>query len=160
MPMKRIPSARLDLAAEQFPALVDRGSPLLLQSLAETLGCCWAVFWSFYAGVFTPAVFWTAPVLSLRGLDPRAQKPATGGPCGSVWLHAGPRWSRDADADACMPRSPQADAAGLKSGLWLALGAAPKIAGVVELRARKLDRVDHRDMLLLERFGRGLTART
>lgn len=156
MSIKRIPAAHWDLAAEAFQALLAQDSPEFLRLIAEMLECPWAVFWRYEANAFESAVCWQAPALSPRGLPPQAQKPVSGGPCGSVWLHAGPRWSRDAVADACMPRSLQADAAGLKMGLWFALGAAPTIAGVVELRARRLNRLDDRGMHLFERFGRRL----
>lgn len=156
MPIKRIPPDRWDLAAEAFPALLTQDSPQFLRLVAEIMGCPWAVFWSFKTDTFKPTVYWKAPGLSLQELDPQAPKPASGGPCGSIWRHAEPRWSRDAVAEACMPRSLEADAAGLKMGIWFALGAAPKIAGIVELRARKLDRIDDRGMHLLGRFGRRL----
>jgi hypothetical protein len=156
MPIKIIPPSRWDRAAEAFPALLAQDSPEFLRLVAEMLECPWAVFWRYGANTFEPAVSWQAPDLSAQGLPPQTQKPVSGGPCGSVWLHAGPRWSRDAVADACMPRSVQADAAGLKMGLWFALGAAPAITGVVELRARRLDRIDDRGMHLFERFGRRL----
>jgi hypothetical protein len=153
MPIKRIQTDRWDLAAEAFPALLAQDSPEFLRLVAEIMECPWAVFWSFKTKVFEPTAYWKASSLSL---DLQARKPASGGPCGSIWLYAEPRWSRNAITDDCMPRSLEADAAGLKMGIWFALGAAPKIAGVVELRARKLDRIDDRGMHILGRFGRRL----
>ncbi len=148
--------AQLEDAAEAFPALVAERDPRFLQVVASSLACPWAVFWKARENEFKCFAAWHA--------DARARPIASPMPTGrpgavSVWRYAEPRVSRDAAADGCLPRSVQADDAGLRAGVWFAVGPSPAIHGVVELRTRQFESLDYRTIRVFERFGRGLPRR-
>lgn len=130
----------------------------LLRLLGKALGCDWGTYWEvdFRLGVLRPAATWHAKGISAPRLEKHTHSRTltlSQGTAGHVWRSRKPIWTQDLILDMCLPRSLDADNAGLHGGVWFAVKTDRTVYGVFELLGRNLPPATEELLVGIEAFG-------
>jgi len=133
-------------------------APMLLEKLGRALECEWGTFWEVdsRAHVLRPIGTWSASSLEVKKLeqDTRSRNLSLSeGNAGHVWRSRKPLWTVDLVKDMCIPRSIDADRAGLHGGVWFALKTDRAVYGVIELLGLNLAPAEEELIAGIEIFG-------
>jgi hypothetical protein len=133
-------------------------TPQMIQVLGNALGCDWGTYWKVDSELYQlrPVATWSNLDVESRDLDNDTKSRTLSlseGTAGHVWRNRKPVWTLDLVKDMCLPRSLDAERAGLHGGIWFAIKTETTVYGVVELLGKDL--VSPNDELLtrIERFG-------
>ena len=114
---------------------------IITQELCEWFHCEWGIFWHIDSSgsALSPVANWRAPSLSLERLfaDTKDKRLKLGeGNAGLVWRTGKPICADNLTLQMCLPRSLDANAAGLRGGIWIPVPAKKMMLGVIELLGR------------------------
>lgn len=130
----------------------------LLETIGRSLPCEWGTFWSVDSAhhELVPTITWTAsdviaPKLEIHTKDRRLS--LSEGNAGHVWRTRKPIWTTDILKDMCLPRSIDAQEAGLKGGVWFALKTDTVVYGVIEMLGKHLALPTEELLLHIESLG-------
>lgn len=98
----------------------------LLALLGEALGCEWGTLWKVDSSAqrLKPVATWSAPGIQTGRLAEHTINRALSlseGTAGHVWRGRKPVWTQNLVQDMCLPRSLDAETAGLHGGVWFAI---------------------------------------
>jgi hypothetical protein len=132
--------------------------PELLKLLGTSLQCNWGTLWKVdpAAHVLRPVATWSAPSIKAPELEKDTQGRALSlseGTAGHVWRSRKPIWSVDLLSDMCLPRSLDAQHAGLQGGIWFPLKTETAVYGVFEFLGMSLPSPTEELLLGIESFG-------
>ena len=136
----------------------SEAAPRLLEKLGIALGCEWGTFWEvdLHAHLLRPIGTWSASGLNAKQLAKDTQNrnlSLSEGNAGHVWRSHKPIWTIDLVKDMCIPRSLDAENAGLHGGIWFALKTNQAVYGVIELLGRDLAPAEDELLVGIEVFG-------
>jgi GAF domain-containing protein len=141
---------------EQLQTVFDRVATLLQGSnnledvaeqlialLGQTLACEWGTFWKVDSSQqrLKPIASWSAPAVQADRLVADTKNRTLSlseGTAGHVWRGRKPIWTLDLVKDMCLPRSLDAQSAGLHGGIWFAIKTDTAVYAVIELLGRKI----------------------
>ncbi len=138
------------------PQSIESIESQVLQILAEALGCEWGTYWKVDADRLLPTAHWSAPGVEARELDidtSHRTLSMSEGTAGHVWRGRKPVWTRNLTEDMCLPRSLEAQSAGLQGGIWFAIKTDQAVYGVVELLGRNLPHASEELLVGIENLG-------
>jgi hypothetical protein len=120
---------------------IESAAPSLLEVLAKWFDCQWAAYWMVNSDlrVLRAIATWTENPLPLKRLVRDTETRALSlseGTAGQVWRSGQPFCTSDLIRDMCLPRSLDAEAAGLCGGIWFPIRAKQTTHGVIELLGR------------------------
>lgn len=156
---------------EQLKLVFDRAAALLrpctqletvgsdlLALLGEALGCEWGTLWKVDSSAqrLKPVATWSAPHIKTGPLAEHTINRALSlseGTAGHVWRGRKPIWTQNLVQDMCLPRSLDADTAGLHGGVWFAIKTDSAVYGVVELLGTKTPAATQELLVGIESFG-------
>lgn len=123
-------------AGQSTPTEIDPKA--LLQTLGECIGCDWGTYWKVDSKLLglTPAGLWHRKGIDTRTLELHTERRTLSmseGTAGHVWRTKKPIWTVDLITDMCLPRSLDAQSAGLRGGIWFAVKTGTAVYGVIEL---------------------------
>ena len=135
----------------------DVGSALLAL-LGEALGCEWGTLWMVDSSAqqLKPIATWSTAYIQAARLAEHTLNRALSlseGTAGHVWRGRKPVWTRDLVQNMCLPRSLDAEAAGLHGGVWFAIKTDSTVYGVVELLGTKIPAATQELLVGIESFG-------
>lgn len=130
----------------------------LLALLGEALGCEWGTLWAVDSSAqrLKPVATWSAPQIQAGRLAEHTINRALSlseGTAGHVWRGRKPIWTLDLVRDMCLPRSLDAETAGLHGGIWFAIKTDFAVYGVVELLGTKIPEASQELLVGIEAFG-------
>ena len=130
----------------------------VLRLLGETLECDWGTYWHADPGslVLRPLAKWNSDRTHAEELDQDLKfrtLSMSQGTAGHVWRSRKPVWTTDLIADMCLPRSLEAQKAGLQGGIWFAVKTEKAVYGVFEILGRRIPPANKELLVGLERFG-------
>lgn len=156
---------------EQLQTVFDRVAALLTRSadweevaeqlialLGETLGCEWGTFWKVDSSLqrLRPIASWSTPSVHADRLAADTKNRTLSlseGTAGHVWRGRKPIWTLDLVKDMCLPRSLDAQSAGLHGGIWFAIKTDTAVYAIVELLGRNILPPNQELMVGIEAFG-------
>lgn len=154
----------MQLAFERAAALLrphskieDVGSELL-PLLGEALGCEWGTLWKVDSSArrLKPVATWSTPSIQTDRLAEHTIHRALSlseGTAGHVWRGRKPIWTQDLVQDMCLPRSLDAETAGLHGGIWFAIKTDSAVYGVIELLGTQIPAATQELLVGIEAFG-------
>jgi hypothetical protein len=137
---------------------LEEVAPRLLALLGEALGCEWGTFWKVDPVLhrLKPIATWSTPAVRADRLaaDTKSRTLSLSeGTAGHVWRGRKPIWTRDLVRDMCLPRSLDAQSAGLHGGVWFAIKTDAAVHGVVELLGKNIPPPNEELLVGIEGFG-------
>lgn len=133
----------------------------ILVLMATIFQCQWATYWRVQSDTarLYPEVIWNHELVNTHYLerDTRGRLLALNeGTAGHVWRKRTPVWTTNLGLDMCLPRSTDAQKAGLTGGLWFALGTDAAVYGVVELLSLNIMPPSKELLESVEEFGKSI----
>jgi len=115
----------------------------LVRMIGTRLKCDWAVYWKLDRERIRlmPVVIWSRDYAAVKRLKQRTKErelSISEGNAGLVWRNQKPIWSKNLSLEMCLPRSLDANAAGLTCGIWFPIKTSYTIYGVIELLGRAI----------------------
>lgn len=155
---------QLKLVFERAAALlhprneIEKVGSELLALLGEALGCEWGTLWKVDSSAqrLKPIATWSTPNIQTGHLIEHTINRALSlseGTAGHVWRGRKPIWTLDLVQDMCLPRSLDAETAGLHGGVWFAIKTDSAVYGVVELLGTKIPAATQELLDGIEAFG-------
>ncbi len=155
---------RLQKIFDQAAKLVSRHDHFedtalkLLAIIGEALQCDWGTYWEVDSRRHSLRAIatWSVPEIKARDLerDTRSKNLSLSeGTAGHVWRGKKPIWTTDLISDMCLPRSLEAESAGLHGGVWFAVKTDLAVYGVIELLGKKVHPPTEELLLGIEAFG-------
>jgi hypothetical protein len=117
---------------------INSGAPAVLEMVAKWFRSQWAAYWKVDsdAGVLRAIATWSEDPAALEPLLRDTQTRTltlSEGAAGQVWRSGKPICTSDLIRDMCLPRSLDAQIAGLSGGIWFPIRADQVTYGVIEL---------------------------
>ena len=133
----------------------------LLSSIAVSFGCQFATYWQVDTETLqlAPVILWKSIEAHADTLLDHTRNKTLSmsqGTAGHVWRSRRPVWSTNLLRDMCLPRSLEADLAGLHAGIWFALKTSDTVFGVIELLTTELPASSEALLELIEYLGLAL----
>ena len=129
----------------------------VLKICGTALQCQWGTFWLVDPSVMllNPIATWSNQLGTLKlEQDTQAKSLSLSeGNAGHVWRSKKPIWTVDLIKDMCIPRSLDAETAGLHGGIWFALKTERAVYGVIELLGVDLPEADDELLAGIEILG-------
>ncbi len=140
------------------PERLDDPIPSLLELLGAALECDWATYWKVDSSsyVLQPAATWHKVGVCTESLERDTKGRSLSlseGTAGHVWRSRKPVWTTNLVKDMCLPRSLDAEEAGLRGGIWLPVKTESTVYAVLEFLGTALPPTSEEMLLALEVFG-------
>lgn len=129
-----------------------------LAMISEAFHCQWSTYWKVNTtgSCLEPVAVWCQRQLAGEALGRHThgrRLSLNEGTAGHVWRSGKPVWSTNIVFDMCLPRSLDANAAGLNSGVWFAVKSDTIVYGIVELLGDGHEKATEEALLAVEQFG-------
>ena len=143
------------VAAAEGPPHITANVLILM---ADIFHCQWATYWQVdpVEMRLRPEVIWNHHLVRTSELDRDTRDRTLSlseGTAGHVWRTRRPVWTTNLALDMCLPRSLDAQDAGLRGGVWFAVKTDEAVYGVVEMLGLSIPASSEETLIMVEQFG-------
>jgi len=136
-------------------------TPAVLSQIAELFECQWATLWLVHPDrpLLHPDLVWNlepSKVWHLTENTTLRTLSLSEGTAGHVWRSRKPIWTTNLARDMCLPRSLNAEEAGLRGGIWFAIQTESVVYGVIELLGIDIPPATPHMLQAVEDFGKAI----